>query len=202
MTSTRANTRQDVFSAAARAFLGGLVRTSLVERLGINVLWLDNDEPGGTDATLALRFNNGTYCVGCPYVLLLRRWFGRAFVLSGHGRTLSCRAGTWPASFVGSMYPMALARTLAENVGSPLVMLGRGAWAGTQRYSRPAEKKHALFGLWDVKSLKKRGRRERERAPSGARTPPPPAHTAKAAVSIRTQRGPRDVCTALIRRVC
>ena len=78
---------------------------------GLHHWWLDCDEPcGGT--------NNGTYATDWLY-----------------------NNGKWPAGFVGAAYPQMLERTVYEGMGAPgkefehdNVMLGRAAWAGSQRY--------------------------------------------------------------------
>ena len=55
--------------------------------------------------------------------------------------TLVYNNGTWPASFVGAAYPHMLDMMVWEGMGAPgkqyeddNVMLGRSAWAGSQRY--------------------------------------------------------------------
>ena len=54
---------------------------------------------------------------------------------------LAYNNGTWPAAFVGAAYPHMLDRMVWEGMGAPgkqyegdTVMLGRSAWAGSQRY--------------------------------------------------------------------
>jgi alpha-D-xyloside xylohydrolase len=101
----------DLFNPAARSFAWGKMQDGYIEQYGLHHWWLDCDEPcGGT--------NNGT--------------FGNDFVYNN---------GTWPAAFVGAAYPHMLDRMVFEGEGAPgkeyaldNVMLGRSAWAGSQRF--------------------------------------------------------------------
>ena len=101
----------DLFSPAARSYAFEKMRRGYVEQYGLHHWWLDCDEPcGGT--------NNGS--------------FGRDFVYAN---------GTWPAALVGAAYPHMLAQMIYEGEGAPgqpyehdNVMLGRSAWAGSQRF--------------------------------------------------------------------
>ena len=82
-----------------------------VDQYGLHHWWLDCDEPcGGT--------NNGSYATDWLY-----------------------NDGKWPSAFVGAAYPQMLDRAVWEGMGAPgkayehdNVMLGRAAWAGSQRY--------------------------------------------------------------------
>ena len=97
----------DVFTAQSRAFAWDKVASGYVEPYGVRHWWLDCDEPCGFSPgqTAQLVFNNGT----------------------------------WPASFVGAAYPHMLAQMVHEGMGrlglaDDTVMLGRSAWAGSQRF--------------------------------------------------------------------
>ena len=101
----------DLFQPAARAYAWRAMDDGYVRQYGLHHWWLDCDEPcGGT--------NNGSYATDWLY-----------------------NSGKWPASFVGAAYPTMLDRTVYEGMGAPgkqyehdNVMLGRAAWAGSQRY--------------------------------------------------------------------
>jgi len=101
----------DLFNTAARAYAFGAMQDGYINQYGLHHFWLDCNEPcGGT--------NNGT--------------FGNDFVYN---------EGKWPAAFVGAAYPHMVSQMLYEGMGAPgkpyagdNVMLGRSAWAGTQRF--------------------------------------------------------------------
>ena len=95
----------DVFTAESREYAWQKVAEGYVKPYGIKHWWLDCDEPCGLAKGDILVYNNGH----------------------------------WPASFVGAAYPHMLARMVYEGMGkSDLaddnVMLGRSAWAGSQRF--------------------------------------------------------------------
>lgn len=101
----------DLFNPDARKYAWGAMQDGYMTQYGLHHWWLDCDEPcGGT--------NNGT--------------FGNDFVYNN---------GTWPAAFVGAAYPHMLDQMIYEGEGAPgkeytsdNVMLGRSAWAGSQRF--------------------------------------------------------------------
>lgn len=101
----------DLFNPAARAYAWDAMQTGYVDQYGLHHWWLDCDEPcGGT--------NNGTFATDWLY-----------------------NNGTWPAAFIGAAYPHMLDLMVYEGMGAPgkeyehdNVMLGRSAWAGSQRY--------------------------------------------------------------------
>ena len=99
----------DLFQPAARAYAWRAMRDGYVSQYGLHHWWLDCDEPcGGT--------NNGSFATDWLY-----------------------NNGTWPAAFVGAAYPQMLDRAVYEGMGvagyaDDNVMLGRAAWAGSQRY--------------------------------------------------------------------
>ena len=100
----------DLFNPAARDFAWAKMNEGYVRQYGLHHWWLDCDEPcGGT--------NNGSY--------------GQNFIYNN---------GTWPSAFVGAAYPQMLDRMIYDGMGAPgkeyekdNVMLGRSAWAGSQR---------------------------------------------------------------------
>jgi len=98
----------DLFQPAARAFAWNAMQSGYVRQYGLHHWWLDCDEPcGGT--------NNGSYATDWLY-----------------------NNGTWPSAFVGAAYPQMLERTVddgmrAAGLADDNVMLGRAAWAGSQR---------------------------------------------------------------------
>jgi len=101
----------DLFQPDARAYAWNAMQKGWVEQYGIHHWWLDCDEPcGGT--------NNGSYATDWLY-----------------------NNGKWPSAFVGSAYPQMLDMAIYDGEGAPgkayvqdNVMLGRAAWAGSQRY--------------------------------------------------------------------
>ena len=101
----------DLFNPAARAYAWNAMQKGFVDQYGLHYWWLDCDEPcGGT--------NNGSYATDWLY-----------------------NNGKWPAAFVGAAYPQMLDLTIWEGMGAPgnpyeheNVMLGRAAWAGSQKY--------------------------------------------------------------------
>ena len=103
-----------------------------VDQYGLHHWWLDCDEPcGGT--------NNGSYATDWLYH-------------NGAG-------AAWPAAFVGSAYPQMLDIAVYEGEGAPgkkyehdNVMLGRSAWAGSQRYGGPSNHPPACC-LWSALSF-------------------------------------------------
>lgn len=98
----------DLFQPASRAYAFNAVRDGYIVPYGLHHFWLDCDEPCGDDAGIeSLRYNNRT----------------------------------WPAAFVGAAYPHMLDKMVWEGMAAPgmeyandNVMLGRSAWAGSQRY--------------------------------------------------------------------
>jgi alpha-D-xyloside xylohydrolase len=95
----------DVFSAESREYAWQQVVEGYVKPYGIKHWWLDCDEPCGVLPTDHLVYNGGH----------------------------------WPASFVGAAYPHMLARMVFDGMGQlglagDNVMLGRSAWAGSQRF--------------------------------------------------------------------
>ena len=100
-----------------------------VDQYGLHHWWLDCDEPcGGT--------NNGSYATDWLYH-------------NGAG-------AAWPAAFVGFAYPQMLDIAVHEGEGAPgkkyehdNVMLGRSAWAGSQRYGGPSNHPPACC-LWSA----------------------------------------------------
>lgn len=101
----------DLFNPDARAYAWNAMQKGWVEQYGIHHWWLDCDEPcGGT--------NDGTYATDWLY-----------------------NNGKWPSAFVGAAYPQMLDLAVYDGEGAPgkayvndNVMLGRAAWAGSQRY--------------------------------------------------------------------
>jgi alpha-D-xyloside xylohydrolase len=101
----------DLFNPAARSYAWDAMQKGYVDQYGLHHWWLDCDEPcGGT--------NNGSFATDWLY-----------------------NNGTWPAAFVAAAYPHMLDLMVYENMGAPgkqyehdNVMLGRSAWAGSQRY--------------------------------------------------------------------
>jgi alpha-D-xyloside xylohydrolase len=101
----------DLYNPDARAYAWDAMQKGYVNQYGLHHWWLDCDEPcGGT--------NDGSYATDWLY-----------------------NSGKWPAAFVGSAYPTMLDRTVYDGMGAPgkkyqtdNVMLGRAAWAGSQRY--------------------------------------------------------------------
>mmetsp|Transcript_1240 Transcript_1240/g.4154 ORF Transcript_1240/g.4154 Transcript_1240/m.4154 type:complete len:471 (+) Transcript_1240:92-1504(+) len=96
----------DLFNPDARAYAFAAVEAGYIKPYGLHHWWLDCDEP----------------CGGNP----------DNFVYNG---------GKWPAAFVGAAYPHMLDIMVWEGMGAPgkdyaddNVMLGRSAWAGSQRY--------------------------------------------------------------------
>ena len=93
----------DVFTAKSREYAWQQVADGYVKPYGIRHWWLDCDEPCGVLPTDRLVYNGGH----------------------------------WPASLVGAAYPHMLARMVYEGMGKlglkDSVMLGRSAWAGSQR---------------------------------------------------------------------
>ena len=107
-------------------------KLAFLEQYGLHHWWLDCDEPcGGT--------NNGSYATDWLYH-------------NGAG-------AAWPAAFVGSAYPQMLDIAVYEGEGAPgkkyehdNVMLGRSAWAGSQRYGGPSNHPPACC-LWSALSF-------------------------------------------------
>eukprot|EP00656_Telonema_subtile_P020294 TRINITY_DN21431_c0_g1_i2.p1 TRINITY_DN21431_c0_g1~~TRINITY_DN21431_c0_g1_i2.p1 ORF type:complete len:484 (+),score=73.94 TRINITY_DN21431_c0_g1_i2:115-1566(+) len=96
----------DLYQPEARAYAVNAMRKGYVDQYGLHHWWLDCDEPcGGT--------NNGSYATDWLY-----------------------NGGKWPAAFVGASYPQMLDLGIQEVFGAveKPVMLGRSAWAGSQRY--------------------------------------------------------------------
>lgn len=101
----------DLFQPEARAYAWSAMQQGYVQQYGLHHWWLDCDEPcGGT--------NNGSFATDWVY-----------------------NGGKWPAAFVGASYPQMLELAIYEGMGAPgeqyehdTVMLGRAAWAGSQRY--------------------------------------------------------------------
>ena len=96
----------DLYNPAARRYAWNAVEMGYVDSYGLHHWWLDCDEPCGGDMT-DLLYNNGT----------------------------------WPAAFVGAAYPAMVDQMVWEGMGAPgkeyandNVMLGRSAWAGSQRF--------------------------------------------------------------------
>jgi alpha-D-xyloside xylohydrolase len=96
----------DLFNPEARAYAFDAVNEGYIKPYGLHHWWLDCDEPCGGNMD-DLVYNNGT----------------------------------WPAAFVGSAYAHMLDMMVWEGMGAPgkqyehdNVMLGRSAWAGSQRY--------------------------------------------------------------------
>jgi alpha-D-xyloside xylohydrolase len=96
----------DLYNPAARAYAWEAVEAGYIAPYGLHHWWLDCDEPCGGDMT-SLAYNNGT----------------------------------WPASFVGAAYPHMVDQMVFEGMGAAdkqythdNVMLGRSAWAGSQRW--------------------------------------------------------------------
>eukprot|EP00040_Diaphanoeca_grandis_P034239 m.211742 g.211742 ORF g.211742 m.211742 type:complete len:742 (+) comp33109_c0_seq2:2296-4521(+) len=101
----------DLFNEDARTYAWDAMDRGYVQQYGLHHWWLDCDEPcGGT--------NNGSFANDWVY-----------------------NNGAWPASFVGAAYPQMVDKMVYEGMGAPgkefandNVMLGRAAWAGSQRY--------------------------------------------------------------------
>ena len=99
----------DLFNPRAREYAFDGVRSGYIDPYGLRFWWLDCDEPCGGDMS-KLVYNNGT----------------------------------WPAAFVGAAYPHMVDRMVWEGMrnvsgggdddGEGIVMLGRSAWAGSQRF--------------------------------------------------------------------
>lgn len=94
----------DVFNPAARAYAWDAVDAGYIKPYGLHHFWLDCDEPCGGDMS-----------------------------------NLLYRNGTWPASFVGAAYPHFVDKMNWEGMvggryADDIVMLGRSAWAGSQRF--------------------------------------------------------------------
>ena len=96
----------DLYNPAARRYAWNAVEKGYMDSYGLHHWWLDCDEPCGGDMT-DLLYNNGT----------------------------------WPAAFVGAAYPAMVDQMVWEGMGAPgkeyandNVMLGRSAWAGSQRF--------------------------------------------------------------------
>ena len=105
----------DLFNPAARAFAWNAMQNGYVDQYGLRHWWLDCNEPCGTT-------NNGSFATDWLY-----------------------NSGKWPAAFVGAAYPQMLDLAIWEGMGAPArapakrhahgnVMLGRSAWAGSQKY--------------------------------------------------------------------
>jgi alpha-D-xyloside xylohydrolase len=97
----------DAFSAEARGYAFGKVANGYVKPYGLRHWWLDCDETCG--------------------------------LFPGQYDQLVYNNGTWPASFVGAAYPHMLAKMVHDGMSElgyadDNVMLGRSAWAGSQRY--------------------------------------------------------------------
>eukprot|EP00658_Telonema_sp_P-2_P014873 TRINITY_DN1567_c0_g1_i21.p1 TRINITY_DN1567_c0_g1~~TRINITY_DN1567_c0_g1_i21.p1 ORF type:complete len:694 (+),score=84.24 TRINITY_DN1567_c0_g1_i21:184-2265(+) len=96
----------DLFQPAARQYAFGKVKEGYMDPYGLHHWWLDCDEPCGSHMDKMV-YNNGS----------------------------------WPASLVGAAYPHMLDKMVWEGMAQPgmryekdTVMLGRSAWAGSQRY--------------------------------------------------------------------
>ena len=96
----------DLYNPAARAYAWEAVEAGYIAPYGLHHWWLDCDEPCGGDMN-SVAYNNGT----------------------------------WPASFVGAAYPQMVDQMVFEGMGAAdkqythdNVMLGRSAWAGSQRW--------------------------------------------------------------------
>jgi len=97
----------DVFNPEARKFMFEKLYEGIIKPFGIEVFWLDADEPG--------RDPDQEH-------LTTTMWWGN---------------GTLPSNAVGAMYPHLLDQAYYEGMtalGKDPVMLGRSAWAGTQRF--------------------------------------------------------------------
>lgn len=95
----------DLFQEEARQYAWSAVEQGYIQPYKLHHWWLDCDEPCGGDGISELLYNNGS----------------------------------WPASFVGAAYPhmvdkMVWEGTTKDNPTLDNVMLGRSAWAGSQRY--------------------------------------------------------------------
>eukprot|EP01051_Picozoa_sp_SAG22_P000313 SAG22_NODE_7_length_40155_cov_25.241356_26_plen_226_part_00 len=96
----------DLYNPEARAFAWEAVEAGYIKPYGLHHWWLDCDEPCGGDMS-----------------------------------DLVYNQGKWPASFVGAAYPHMVDKMVYEGMGAPgteypadNVMLGRSAWAGSQRF--------------------------------------------------------------------